>query len=81
MTTVDPADIRGLGTTLLASVGCLPHSRLAYPSTRLVTPPRVTPHRGCAFADARGTPLRSCTLLSDAYHQEPSGSYGVIGTS
>jgi hypothetical protein len=25
--TVDPADIRGLGTTLLASVGCLPHSR------------------------------------------------------
>ena len=27
MTTVDHADIRGLGTTLLASVGCLPHSR------------------------------------------------------
>jgi hypothetical protein len=27
MTTVDPADIRGLSTTLLASVGCLPHSR------------------------------------------------------
>ncbi len=27
MTTVDLADIRGLGTTLLASVGCLPHSR------------------------------------------------------
>jgi hypothetical protein len=26
-TTVDPADIRGLGTTLLASVGYLPHSR------------------------------------------------------
>jgi hypothetical protein len=25
--TVDPADIRGLGTTFLASVGCLPHSR------------------------------------------------------
>jgi hypothetical protein len=25
--TVDPADIRGLATTLLASVGCLPHSR------------------------------------------------------
>jgi hypothetical protein len=25
--TVDPADIRGLGTTLLASVGCLPLSR------------------------------------------------------
>ena len=25
--TVDPADIRGLGTTLLVSVGCLPHSR------------------------------------------------------
>jgi hypothetical protein len=25
--TVDPADIRGLMTTLLASVGCLPHSR------------------------------------------------------
>jgi hypothetical protein len=27
MTTVDHADIRGLSTTLLASVGCLPHSR------------------------------------------------------
>jgi hypothetical protein len=27
MTTVDHADTRGLGTTLLASVGCLPHSR------------------------------------------------------
>jgi hypothetical protein len=27
MTTVDHADIRGLITTLLASVGCLPHSR------------------------------------------------------
>ena len=27
MTTVDLADIRGLGTTFLASVGCLPHSR------------------------------------------------------
>jgi hypothetical protein len=26
-TTVDPADIRGLVTTLLASVGCLPRSR------------------------------------------------------
>src|SRR5215510_2927445 len=26
-TTVDQADIRGLGTTLLASVGCLPRSR------------------------------------------------------
>ena len=26
-TTVDPADIRGLATTLLASVGCLPRSR------------------------------------------------------
>jgi hypothetical protein len=26
-TTVDHADIRGLGTTLLASVGCLPRSR------------------------------------------------------
>ena len=26
-TTVDLADIRGLATTLLASVGCLPHSR------------------------------------------------------
>jgi hypothetical protein len=25
--TVDPADIRGFVTTLLASVGCLPHSR------------------------------------------------------
>ena len=25
--TVDPADIRGLGTTLLVSVGCLPRSR------------------------------------------------------
>jgi hypothetical protein len=25
--TVDPADIRGLSTTLLASVGCLPRSR------------------------------------------------------
>ena len=29
--TVDPADIRGLGTTLLASVGCLPLSRLECP--------------------------------------------------
>jgi hypothetical protein len=27
MTTVDHADIRGLGTTLLVSVGCLPRSR------------------------------------------------------
>ena len=27
MTTVDHADIRGLATTLLASVGCLPRSR------------------------------------------------------
>jgi len=27
MTTVDHADIRGLGPTFLASVGCLPHSR------------------------------------------------------
>ena len=27
MTTVDHADIRGLVTTFLASVGCLPHSR------------------------------------------------------
>jgi len=27
MPTVDPADIRGLVTTLLVSVGCLPHSR------------------------------------------------------
>ena len=26
-TTVDHADIRGLATTLLASVGCLPHAR------------------------------------------------------
>ena len=26
-TTVDPAAIRGLGTTFLASVGCLPRSR------------------------------------------------------
>jgi hypothetical protein len=25
--TVDPADLRGFVTTLLASVGCLPHSR------------------------------------------------------
>jgi hypothetical protein len=25
--TVDPADIRGFVTTLLASVGCLPHAR------------------------------------------------------
>jgi hypothetical protein len=48
MTTVDHADIRGLGTTLLASVGCLPHSRLEYPYTSLLTLPRVTPHRGCA---------------------------------
>jgi hypothetical protein len=30
-TTVDPAALRGLGTTLLASVGCLPLSRLEYP--------------------------------------------------
>jgi hypothetical protein len=30
-TTVDPAAIRGLATTLLASVGCLPLSRLACP--------------------------------------------------
>jgi len=29
--TVDLAAIRGLGTTLLASVGCLPLSRHAYP--------------------------------------------------
>ena len=29
--TVDPADIRGLATTFLASVGCLPLSRLEYP--------------------------------------------------
>src|SRR5262245_3414093 len=28
--TVDPADIRGLGTTVLASVGCLPHARHEY---------------------------------------------------
>jgi hypothetical protein len=28
--TVDPADIRGFVTTLLASVGCLPHSRHEY---------------------------------------------------
>ena len=27
ITTVDHADIRGLSTTLLVSVGCLPHSR------------------------------------------------------
>ena len=30
-TTVDPAAIRGLGTTFLASVGCLPQSRDEYP--------------------------------------------------
>src|SRR5262249_41742245 len=29
--TVDPADIRGLAPTLLASVGCLPLSRLECP--------------------------------------------------
>src|SRR5215831_18016426 len=31
-TTVDPAALRGLGPTFLASVGCLPRSRHEYPS-------------------------------------------------
>jgi hypothetical protein len=34
-TTVDPAAIRGLSTTLLASVGCLPRSRDEHPKGSL----------------------------------------------
>src|SRR5215510_2689696 len=45
MTTVDHADIRGLATTLLVSVRCLPRSRNE--DFNLLTPSRVTPYRGC----------------------------------
>jgi hypothetical protein len=53
-TTVAPAALRGLGTTFRASVGCLPLSRLEYPSTSRITLPRVTPHRGGVSTEARG---------------------------
>src|SRR5437773_2908604 len=45
--TVDHADIRGLGTTLLVSVRCLPRSRhedLSQPL--IITPTRVAPSPG-----------------------------------
>ena len=45
ITTVDHADIRGLDTTLLLSVGCLPRSR--HEGCRsLITPTRVASSPG-----------------------------------
>ena len=72
--TVDPADIRGLATTLRASVGCLPRSRHEGCLTSLFTPSRVTPHRGCASADGRGN------LLTLSIRGIWLVAYGVTGT-
>src|SRR5215471_10161936 len=51
MTTVDHADIRGLATTFLVSVRCLPRSRNE--DLNLLTPSRVTPYRGCISSNGR----------------------------
>src|SRR6266545_6937211 len=48
--TVDHADIRGLGTTLLVSVGCLPRSR----HEGLSQPHNV--HEGCTLTGAAPPP-------------------------
>src|SRR5712664_96621 len=56
-TTVDPAALRGLGTTFLASVGCLPHSRNEYPR-RVSSRRRGFHHTGAAsLLMPIGTPL------------------------
>jgi hypothetical protein len=54
-TTIDPAAIRGLMTTFLASVGCLPQSRDEHPCG-LPNAAGVTLHRGCASSHGRWQP-------------------------
>jgi hypothetical protein len=78
--TVDPADIRGLGTTLLVSVGCLPHSRLEYP-VQASERRRGLHHTGAASLPMHLGTFPSCMFLSHAYHQEPSWAYAMSGTS
>ena len=55
--TVDHADIRGLGTTLLVSVGCLPRSR----SEGLLQPRNAV--EGCTVTGAASLPMICASLL------------------
>ena len=57
ITTVDPADIRGLATTLLWSVGCLPRSRYEHQVQALNV------CEGCTITGAAPPPRRSMSAL------------------
>src|SRR6266480_697867 len=61
-TTVDHADIRGLVTTLLVSVGCLPRSRHEDLSQPHNVHEGCTYHRGCVSSEDR------CRSLSPLIH-------------
>src|SRR5262245_36923737 len=78
MTTVDHADIRGLATTLLVSVRCLPQSRNE--DFNLLTPSRVTPYRGCLSSKGLSPfPLTLCGTLDAGTIQPPSlGRHGDL---
>jgi hypothetical protein len=71
MTTVDPAAIRGLATTVLVSVRCLPRSRDE--DVNLLTPSRVTPYRGCISSNGFSPfTVRLCGTLEAGTIQPPS---------
>ena len=80
--TVDPAAIRGVGATFRASVGCLPHSRLACPvrassRCRGGHPTGAAPllrHLGTRLrAGDRGARSLRLLRLPDAVWQGPTG--------
>src|SRR5262245_13310924 len=73
--TVDPADIRGLATTLLASVGCLPLSRLEYP---VVASER---RRGLHQTGAASLPLHVGKPSEYGVKSALCWAYGVMETS
>src|SRR5712691_9261273 len=83
-TTVDPAALRGLGTTLLASVGCLPQSRDEYP--RRVSSRRRGLHQTGAASLLMhiGTPLKWVSYtdgVSQTVSRTLQGQRDLLGNS
>jgi hypothetical protein len=78
--TGDPAALRGWAPPFLASVGCLPPSRLACPL------PASSRRRGFHPTGAAPCPkhlgtVPSCTVFSDRYHQQPPSFEATRGPS